>query len=348
MDANELRMSAAYVWLRLCAWIGKVLAKLLRMLGLRSLCRQGSHHSYRMQHVQRKAGGWSAASNSRHPFAKPVWIHEQFFQLAQALPNAGCRTLANNFNQLHRPTGQSISKSWAYDRLKARRHALALARQRSPSQGHSGAIGRVWGMDLTGLSLVSGESAPVWGVLDHGSRTVLQLEPLERFNSLILLGKLLIAFGEYGIPKAVRSDNASVFRTLLFRGILRLLGVQQQFTELHSPWQNGRIERFWRTLKETLGTNARRFASGARILEEQMRFASIAAMREVLSEFQVFYNFSRPHQALKGQTPAQVWQRRSCRESCATTTISKSAASVHAKDRASLSETQQSSSLQNQ
>jgi transposase InsO family protein len=61
-------------------------------------------------------------------------------------------------------------------------------------------------------------------------------------------------------------------------------------------------------MKETLGTNIRRFRSGARILQEQMRFASLQAMQEVLREFQTFYNFSRPHQALKGQTPAQVWQ----------------------------------------
>jgi hypothetical protein len=27
MDANGLRMSAAYVWLRLCAWLRKLLAK---------------------------------------------------------------------------------------------------------------------------------------------------------------------------------------------------------------------------------------------------------------------------------------------------------------------------------
>jgi transposase InsO family protein len=61
-------------------------------------------------------------------------------------------------------------------------------------------------------------------------------------------------------------------------------------------------------MKETLGTNVRRLRSGTRILEEQMRFASEQAMREVLAEFQIFYNFSRPHQALKGQTPAQIWQ----------------------------------------
>jgi hypothetical protein len=35
--------------------------------------------------------------------------------------------------------------------LKRQRHALALARQRSPLVARSGAIGRVWGIDLTAV-----------------------------------------------------------------------------------------------------------------------------------------------------------------------------------------------------
>jgi len=260
------------------------------------------------QLVQRNASSWGASGGiSKHPLAKPAWVHEQFFQIAQALPNAGCRSLASHFNQLHSAAGHTISKSWAYERLKRQRHALTLARQRASAAARSGAIGRVWGIDLAGLPLTNGETVPVWGILDRGSRAVLQLEPLERFNSLILLGKLIQAFGEYGKPKAIRTDNASVFKTWAFKAVLRVLGVNQQFTELHSPWQNGRIERLWRTMKEALGTEMKRLRSGARILEEQMRFASLEAMKDVLREFQTFYNFSRPHQALKGQTPAQMW-----------------------------------------
>jgi putative transposase len=124
---------------------------------------------------------------------------------------------------------------------------------------------------------------------------------------LILLGKLFIAFGEYGLPKAVRCDNASVFRTVLFQWALKRLRVRQQIIERHCPWQNGRIERFWRTLKETLGTRPVRFRQGIRLLHEQMRFASIEAMQSVLSEFRDFYNHSRPHQSLGERTPAMVW-----------------------------------------
>jgi putative transposase len=64
------------------------------------------------------------------------------------------------------------------------------------------------------------------------------------YNSLILLGKLLVTIGMLGQPHAIRSDNDAVFKTTLFKVILKLIGVRQQFTDLGSPWQNGRIERF--------------------------------------------------------------------------------------------------------
>jgi putative transposase len=262
----------------------------------------------RMHAVRRLTAGWGESGGSRHPLAKPDWVKSAVLQLAHDLPQAGCRTLANNFNLAHAPSGQRISKTWVACLLKARTTAVTLApRRRARFAGFGEPIRRVWGIDLTGLPLTSGETVDVWGIVDHGSRTVLQLEPAAKFNSLILLGKLLIAFGEYGLPKAIRSDNASVFRTMQFRAMLKLLGVRQQFTQLHSPWQNGRIERFWRTLKETLGTKPVRLQQGLRVIQEQMRFASIAAMESVLREFRDFYNYSRQHQSLSGRTPARVW-----------------------------------------
>jgi putative transposase len=296
-------------------WLG--LRRLLRAwlaciaYALRHWRRQPAYTGPRMYAVRRLAAGWGASGGSSHPLAKPDWVKSAVLQLAHDLPQAGCRTLANNFNLAYSPSGHSVSKTWIASLLKARAAALVMARcksqRRSCFTGSGEPIQRVWGVDLTGLPLKSGETVNVWGILDHGSRTVLQLEPLAKLNSLILLGKLLVAFGEFGIPKAIRSDNASVFRTALFRVTLRMLGVHQQFTQLHSPWQNGRIERLWRTLKETLGTKPTRFRQGIRVIEEQMRFASLEAMQSVLSEFRDFYNHSRAHQALSGRTPAMVW-----------------------------------------
>ncbi len=296
---------------RFCRKLLRVWRVALRWLGV---FKPAPYRGPRLQPVSRQVTLWGNFTHSQgasgHPQAKPAWVLGALLELAAASPLAGCRTLANCFNLLYSETGQSISKTWVYERLKARAHALALARLRLPRVARSEALGRVWGVDLTGLLLTTGDVLPVWGVFEHASRTVLQLEPLKRYNSLILLGKLIQAFGEYGKPKAIRSDNDRVFKTLAFRTVLWLLGVKQQFTALHCPWQNGRIERFWRTLKETLGTKQRRFRHGLQVLEEQYRFASFVTMKEVLSEFQAFYNFSRPHQALKGKTPAQVWSQR--------------------------------------
>jgi putative transposase len=265
----------------------------------------------RMHPVRRLAAGWGDCEGNRHPLAKPDWVKSVVLQLAHDLPNAGCRTLSNSFNLAHAASNQTVSKTWVASLLKARAAALTLARRKSRRvrrfRASDEPTQRVWGVDLTGLPLKSGESVDVWGIVDHGSRTVLQLESVAKLNSLILLGKLLVAFGEYGLPKAIRCDNASVFRTAVLRATLKLLGVRQQFTQLHCPWQNGRIERFWRTLKETLGTKPVRFGQGIRVLHEQMRFASTEAMQSVLSEFRDFYNYSRPHQALGGRTPAFVW-----------------------------------------
>lgn len=264
-----------------------------------------------MYRIRRLASGWGESGGSRHPLAKPAWIKSAVLQLAHNLPQAGCRTIANSFNLAHLSSKLTVSKTWVSNLLRARSAALALARRKSRhtrrSVGSAEPIQRVWGVDLTGLPLKFGETVDAWGIIDHGSRTVLQLEPLARFNSLILLGKLLVAFGGYGIPKAIRSDNASIFKTALMRTALKLLGVHQQFTALHSPWQNGRVERLWRTLKETLGTKPIRFRQGLRMIQEQMRFASFEAMQSVLCEFRDFYNHSRPNQALHGKTPAMVW-----------------------------------------
>ena len=57
------------------------------------------------------------------------------------------------------------------------------------------------------------------------------------------------------------------------------------------PWQNGRIERLFGTLKQKL---------------DQWEVAGFAALNVSLGEFRFFYNFVRPHQHLGGSTPADA------------------------------------------
>ena len=83
-----------------------------------------------------------------------------------------------------------------------------------------------------------------------------------------------------------------MFCSRLFRGGLALLGIRHQRTDPGCPWQNGRIERFFGTLKAKL---------------DQWSVASVAELGNALVQFRFFYNHVRPHQNLNGYTPAEAW-----------------------------------------
>jgi putative transposase len=260
-----------------------------------------------------------------HWRCKPEWVREAVLRLAGELPGAGYRSIAHCFNlqqialqthnaSLHADRADqdgppaSVSKSYVANLLRSQRTQLAQARwQARACTPRREPILTTWGMDLTGLPLADGRSVPVWGVIDHGSRALLALQPVAHYNSLVLLGQLLIAMGTYGKPRAVRSDNDAVFKTALFRLTLKLLGVCQQFTDVGSPWQNGRIERFWRTLKGALQTKPTLSLCNGIAIRTRMKCASVQAMEAVLNVFRGNYNAYRPHQSLKGLTPAMVW-----------------------------------------
>ncbi len=106
-------------------------------------------------------------------------------------------------------------------------------------------------------------------------------------------------FKEYGLPHAIRTDNGSPFASPhALYGLSRLsvwwlrLGIGIERIAPGKPQQNGRHERMHRTLKqETARPPAYNF------LQQQERFD---AFREV-------YNNQRPHQALHGLYPGEVY-----------------------------------------
>jgi putative transposase len=228
------------------------------------------------------------------------------------LSSIGYKKLANTFNLKHAGDVDdfgrliSVSPSYVGNVIRRKRRELALARDTGRKPHAEPPLG-IWGIDMTGLPLTDGNSICVFGILDHGSRICLQATTMARYNSFILLGKLIQTMGEWGLPKAIRSDNDAVFKTKLFRWTLKLVGVQQQWTDVGSPWQNGRIERFWRTLKEAVLEKRESIKDSLIAIKTQFKFADVDAMQATLTQFQYLYNTKRPHQSLKGATPAMAW-----------------------------------------
>lgn len=102
-------------------------------------------------------------------------------------------------------------------------------------------------------------------------------------------------FREYGLPRAMRSDNGAPFASVGAAGLSRLsvwwikLGITPERIEPGKPAQNGRHERMHKTLKAECASPPA---------------ANRNAQQRRLDEFRAEFNHQRPHEALGQTTPA--------------------------------------------
>ncbi|MDA2938372.1 integrase core domain-containing protein [Acidobacteria bacterium AH-259-A15] len=106
-------------------------------------------------------------------------------------------------------------------------------------------------------------------------------------------------FREYGLPRAIVTDNGTPFASTGVARLSRLsvwwirLGIQPLRIQPGHPEQNPRHERMHRTLKEETSRPPAR---------------NRQAQQRVFDRFRAEYNQERPHQGLQAKTPAQVYR----------------------------------------
>lgn len=190
----------------------------------------------------------------------------------------------------------TVSKTYVALLLRRRRaDILRLRRSRKHRIPRPQPRNRTWGLDLTGKVDLDGRRQLILGLLDHGTRAALALRTIADKRSLTIVSELIVAFRQYGIPRTLRVDNEACFSSKIFRAALTLLGLRLQRTDLHCPWMNGRIERLFGTLKRHL---------------DRIVVRSSDDLATKLFEFRAWYNHARPHQHLRGLTPAEAWAGR--------------------------------------
>lgn len=225
---------------------------------------------------------------------KPHWVRREIIRLAALLSRPTCRAIAGIFNRRFAQSRKTtVGKTFVNGVLRAKRYEIEVER-RQIKNAKPRRVPRnlIWGLDLTGKTDANGKLHSVLGILDHGTRANLDLAAFVRKSSFTLLGHLFLAIGKFGKPQAVRTDNEAVFTSKLFRLALPLLGIRHQRIDPHCPWQNGRMERFFGSLKKKL---------------DRLAVDSLQALNHALAEFRFFYNHVRPHQNLGGATPAEAW-----------------------------------------
>jgi transposase InsO family protein len=177
-------------------------------------------------------------------------------------------------------------------------------RQRTPPQTRPFAACRqandVWCVDFKGWFLTGdGIQVDPFTMSDAHSRYLLRCEVVARTDQAHVWPHFESAFREFGLPKAVRSDNGPPFASRGAAGLSRLAvklikaGILPERIAPGKPQQNGRHERMHLTLKQDTASPPA---------------ASLAAQLVRFREFQWIYNHERPHEALGQQPPARVYQ----------------------------------------
>ena len=236
----------------------------------------------------------AAIVSIRHYRAKPEWVRQEVLRLKALMPHSGCRKIADVFNRRFAVGRKmTVGKTYVSNTIRQHYYEIAILR-RQIKNARPRAVPRnlTWAIDLTGKTTLDRQTRLVLTILEHASRAALTLEALHNKSSWTLIGKLAAAIKRYGKPRMIRTDNEAIFTSRVFGFALFLLGIRHQRTDLHCPWQNGRVERFFGTLKERL---------------DQLAVTSFDALNSALGEFRFFYNHVRSHQNLAGATPAEAW-----------------------------------------
>lgn len=158
---------------------------------------------------------------------------------------------------------------------------------------------QVWAIDYKGEFLVGRTHCYPLTITDTFSRYALLIEAHQGASAKPACRALWRTFGEFGIPSVIRCDNGTPFvSTKSPAGLTRLavmltrLGIKRERIEPGKPAQNGRHERFHRSLKAATANPPSTSWRG-----QAIRFGL----------YRKHYNDQRPHESLGMRTPAELY-----------------------------------------
>jgi putative transposase len=174
-------------------------------------------------------------------------------------------------------------------RRRARKRLPARAKQqlmqpKSPNQ--------VWSMDFMHDSLWDGRTVRLLNIIDDFNRQVLWIETDYGLPALRVIRVLEQLKASRGLPKMIRVDNGPELISTKLDLWCRENNVTLAFIQPGEPTQNAYIERFNQTLRKD-------------VLNAYV-FRTLPELRQKLDEFQLDYNFNRPHWALNKKAPADL------------------------------------------
>lgn len=157
-------------------------------------------------------------------------------------------------------------------------------------------VHHTWMMDVSVVKQFLGPDLHMAAVFDAFSRLPLVLHVFDRRPAAKDMARLLkLAASAFGSPKYLITDLGGEFRGRVFAKAVARLGVIQRFASADNLYATARLERFWRTAKES----ARLYRLSLPLTREDLE----QRLEIPLAHYVLF----RPHEGLKGATPAEAF-----------------------------------------
>ena len=288
----------------------RFIARLLEGEKMAPLCREfgiSRVTGYKIYNRYRDSGLDGLNDRSRAPYRQanrlPYQVEKTILGIKKEHPTWGARKirdkLLRQYTMIKPPAVSTVhavlDRNGLIKRRKRRRH-----KARGTALIGADAPNGLWCADYKGeFMLGNREYCYPLTISDYRSRYLLACEGVASTKSDFAFSVFERAFRDFGLPHAIRTDNGVPFASgnALF-GLSRLavwwlrLGIQIQRIKPGHPEQNGRHERMHLTLKKEATKPA-----AFNYLQQQQRF----------DHFIEVYNNERPHQALGGAYPGDVY-----------------------------------------
>jgi putative transposase len=290
----------------------KFIARLLDGERMASLCREfgiSRKTGYKIRSRYHDSGLEALTDRSRRPYRQanqlPMQIEKLIVSLRQDKPTWGAPKIRERLRRLY-PDVHLPAISTVHAVLD--RHGLVKRRSRHRRELREGTPlsqalepNQLWCADYKGeFMLADKRYCYPLTITDFASRYLLACEALSTTKEVYAFTVFERVFKEFGLPKAIRTDNGVPFASpnALFN-LSRLsvwwlrLGIEIERIKPGCPQQNGRHERMHLTLK--LETTK---PAGKNFLQQQTRF----------DDFIDGFNNERPHQAIGMRFPAELYR----------------------------------------
>ena len=239
----------------------------------------------------------------RHANKLPVQVETLIVQLRREHPSWGAPKIREKLRRRHddiqTPAISTVHAVLARHGLvqhgRKRRPKVQGTRLSRPLQPND-----LWCADYKGeFMLADRRYCYPLTITDFASRYLLGCEALDTTKVVYAFPVFQRVFAQFGLPKAIRTDNGVPFASphALF-GLSKLavwwlrLGIEIERIKPGCPQQNGRHERMHLTLKKEATKPA-----AHNLLQQQARF----------DDFIDCYNHDRPHQALDMRYPGELY-----------------------------------------